>query len=176
MVLRCESYVLWSCTLLVVRSRFTDRPSYRLLGFDYRGLRCNLTSLKATLVWKDWLFVVSVQGTNILTHVFLQEALKACQAVNAPSIFRAAHRIPFSVLKYAMTLDGLSCRIPAHSPLVMFVVCMTRVSIASFCFVDARCPLVQEKLLPVQVMRLGFRHLCQDNVFLKLEVGVMPSS
>lgn len=36
----------------------------------------------------------------------LQDAQKECLLVNAPLICRAASRVPFSVLKYAMTLDG----------------------------------------------------------------------
>ena len=36
----------------------------------------------------------------------LQDAQKECLLVNAPLICRAALRVPFSVLKYAMTLDG----------------------------------------------------------------------
>lgn len=36
----------------------------------------------------------------------MQEAQKACRIVNAPLVYRAASRVPFSVLKYAMTLDG----------------------------------------------------------------------
>lgn len=35
-----------------------------------------------------------------------QEALKSCLIVNAPLLYRAACQVPFSVLKYAMTLDG----------------------------------------------------------------------
>lgn len=38
----------------------------------------------------------------------MQKALKACQLVNAPLLYRAANRLPYSVLKYAMTLDGTS--------------------------------------------------------------------
>ena len=30
----------------------------------------------------------------------------ACLLVNLPLIYRASSRVPFSVLKYAMTLDG----------------------------------------------------------------------
>lgn len=35
-----------------------------------------------------------------------QEAVKSCLFVNAPLLYRAACQVPFSVLKYAMTLDG----------------------------------------------------------------------
>ncbi|KAK8916434.1 hypothetical protein KSP39_PZI023334 [Platanthera zijinensis] len=35
----------------------------------------------------------------------MEMALKSCLVVNAPLLYRAAFRVPFSVLKYAMTLD-----------------------------------------------------------------------
>jgi len=38
--------------------------------------------------------------------VVLQEARKSCLLVNGPLIIRAASKVPYSVLKYAMTLDG----------------------------------------------------------------------
>lgn len=38
--------------------------------------------------------------------VIVQEAFKACQLVNAPLLYRAANGIPYSLLKYAMTVDG----------------------------------------------------------------------
>jgi hypothetical protein len=43
---------------------------------------------------------------TIVKLTFVQEALKACQLVNAPLLYRAANRLPYSVLKYAMTIDG----------------------------------------------------------------------
>ncbi|PKA57767.1 Cycloeucalenol cycloisomerase [Apostasia shenzhenica] len=36
----------------------------------------------------------------------LEKALKCCLEVNAPLLYRASFSVPFSVLKYAMTLDG----------------------------------------------------------------------
>lgn len=36
----------------------------------------------------------------------MEKALKSCLLVNAPLLYRAAFHVPFSVLKYAMTLDG----------------------------------------------------------------------
>ncbi|RWW09927.1 hypothetical protein BHE74_00056121 [Ensete ventricosum] len=36
----------------------------------------------------------------------VQDALKSCLMVNAPLLYRAAFHVPFSILKYAMTLDG----------------------------------------------------------------------
>lgn len=43
---------------------------------------------------------------DVVVVVDMQEALKACQLVNAPLLYRATKNIPYSVLKYAMTLDG----------------------------------------------------------------------
>lgn len=48
---------------------------------------------------------VDVLGQDIQSKT-IEEALKSCLLVNAPLLFRAANRVPFSVLKYAMTLDG----------------------------------------------------------------------
>ena len=45
-------------------------------------------------------------GVIDTVHGVLQEALKSCLLVNAPLLFRAANRLPFSVLKYAMAHDG----------------------------------------------------------------------
>ncbi|XP_020578701.1 riboflavin biosynthesis protein PYRR, chloroplastic [Phalaenopsis equestris] len=36
----------------------------------------------------------------------MEKALRSCLLVNAPLLYRAAFHVPFSVLKYAMTLDG----------------------------------------------------------------------
>eukprot|EP00897_Mesotaenium_endlicherianum_P002400 jgi/Mesen1/2188/ME000152S01278 len=41
--------------------------------------------------------------------------LSACRDVNAPLLFRAAHKVPFSVLKYAMTLDGKIAASTGHA-------------------------------------------------------------
>ncbi|PIA43410.1 hypothetical protein AQUCO_01900060v1 [Aquilegia coerulea] len=45
----------------------------------------------------------------------IQEALKSCFVVNAPLLYRAASRVPFSVLKYAMTLDGKIAASSGHA-------------------------------------------------------------
>ncbi|XP_074321168.1 riboflavin biosynthesis protein PYRR, chloroplastic [Silene latifolia] len=48
---------------------------------------------------------VDVLGEDIQSDL-VEEALKSCLLVNAPLIIRAASQIPYSALKYAMTLDG----------------------------------------------------------------------
>ncbi|KAK7243238.1 hypothetical protein RIF29_38029 [Crotalaria pallida] len=50
-----------------------------------------------------------------LTSKDLEDAQKACLLVNAPLICRAASRVPFSVLKYAMTLDGKIAASSGHA-------------------------------------------------------------
>ncbi|XP_023515559.1 riboflavin biosynthesis protein PYRR, chloroplastic-like [Cucurbita pepo subsp. pepo] len=48
---------------------------------------------------------VDVLGED-LQSIAIEDARKACLLVNAPLICKAASQLPFSVLKYAMTLDG----------------------------------------------------------------------
>ncbi|XP_028548303.1 riboflavin biosynthesis protein PYRR, chloroplastic isoform X5 [Dendrobium catenatum] len=45
-------------------------------------------------------------GDQTPVSSLVQKALKSCILVNAPLLYRAAFHVPFSVLKYAMTLDG----------------------------------------------------------------------
>ncbi|KAB2629992.1 riboflavin biosynthesis protein PYRR [Pyrus ussuriensis x Pyrus communis] len=50
-----------------------------------------------------------------LNSKLIEEARKSCLLVNAPLICRAASRVPFSVLKYAMTLDGKIAASSGHA-------------------------------------------------------------
>ncbi|KAF7817738.1 riboflavin biosynthesis protein PYRR, chloroplastic isoform X1 [Senna tora] len=57
---------------------------------------------------------VDVLGEDLRSKL-IEEARKACLLVNAPLIFRAASQLPFSVLKYAMTLDGKIATSSGHA-------------------------------------------------------------
>ncbi|XP_014496508.1 riboflavin biosynthesis protein PYRR, chloroplastic [Vigna radiata var. radiata] len=57
---------------------------------------------------------VDVLGED-LTGNLVEDAQKECLLVNAPLICRAASRVPFSVLKYAMTLDGKIAASSGHA-------------------------------------------------------------
>ncbi|GBG75984.1 hypothetical protein CBR_g21226 [Chara braunii] len=44
-----------------------------------------------------------------------EEAWQACREVNMPLLYRAAYQMPFSILKYAMTLDGKIATTQGHA-------------------------------------------------------------
>ncbi|CAM0943059.1 unnamed protein product [Alopecurus aequalis] len=57
---------------------------------------------------------VDVVGEDLQSKLF-KEALTSCLIVNAPLLYRAAFRVPFSVLKYAMTADGKIAASSGHA-------------------------------------------------------------
>ncbi|KAJ4762369.1 Riboflavin biosynthesis protein RibD [Rhynchospora pubera] len=67
--------------------------------------------------------IQSLRSEGIQVHVLAEDlksrlyedALKSCLTVNAPLLYRAAFRVPFSVLKYAMTLDGKIAASSGHA-------------------------------------------------------------
>lgn len=58
---------------------------------------------------------VDVLGEDLNDGDRFQEALHSCRMVNAPLLCRAAQRMPYSVLKYAMTLDGKIAASSGHA-------------------------------------------------------------
>ncbi|XP_031260870.1 riboflavin biosynthesis protein PYRR, chloroplastic isoform X2 [Pistacia vera] len=57
---------------------------------------------------------VHVLGEDLQSKI-IEEARKSCLLVNAPLIHRATSLVPFSVLKYAMTLDGKIAASSGHA-------------------------------------------------------------
>ncbi|XP_078434792.1 cytidine/deoxycytidylate deaminase family protein [Wolffia australiana] len=80
------------------------------------GLRHPLSHLRgqAINVLRTEGVQVDVLGENLQSNVY-EEALKSCLLVNTPLLFRAAHHVPFSILKYAMTLDGKIATSSGHA-------------------------------------------------------------
>lgn len=71
------------------------------------NLNSELSNLSPLIIFPVNLVVVRRSDVDVVVVVVdMQEALKACQLVNAPLLYRATKNIPYSVLKYAMTLDG----------------------------------------------------------------------
>ncbi|TVU30101.1 hypothetical protein EJB05_21708, partial [Eragrostis curvula] len=80
------------------------------------GLRHPLKHLrgKAIQALRSEGIQVDVVGEDLQSKTF-EEALKSCLIVNAPILYRAAFRVPFSVLKYAMTADGKIAASSGHA-------------------------------------------------------------
>ncbi|KAJ8424468.1 hypothetical protein Cgig2_030676 [Carnegiea gigantea] len=57
---------------------------------------------------------VDVLGEDLQSDI-VEEARKSCLLVNGPLIIRAASKVPYSVLKYAMTLDGKIATTSGHA-------------------------------------------------------------
>uniref|UniRef100_A0A1J3D6B3 Riboflavin biosynthesis protein PYRR, chloroplastic n=2 Tax=Noccaea caerulescens TaxID=107243 RepID=A0A1J3D6B3_NOCCA len=69
---------------------------------------------------------VNVLGEDYQSKV-LEDARKSCLLVNAPLIHRACSRVPLSVLKYAMTLDGKIAASSGHAAWISSKLSRTRV-------------------------------------------------
>ncbi|KAH0922343.1 hypothetical protein HID58_022361 [Brassica napus] len=69
---------------------------------------------------------VNVLGEDVQSKV-LEDARKCCLLVNAPLIHRACSRVPFSLLKYAMTLDGKIAASSGHAAWISSKLSRTRV-------------------------------------------------
>ncbi|XP_042033912.1 riboflavin biosynthesis protein PYRR, chloroplastic-like [Salvia splendens] len=70
--------------------------------------------------------LVDVLGEDLQCKA-MEESLKSCLLVNAPLLYRAACQVPFSVLKYAMTLDGKIAASSGHASWISSKKSRTRV-------------------------------------------------
>ncbi|XP_051120157.1 riboflavin biosynthesis protein PYRR, chloroplastic [Andrographis paniculata] len=80
------------------------------------GIRHPLQHLrgKAISAFRSEGLMVDVLGEDLQCKS-IEDALKSCLLVNAPLLYRAACQVPFSVLKYAMTLDGKIAASSGHA-------------------------------------------------------------
>ncbi|PPD71222.1 hypothetical protein GOBAR_DD31890 [Gossypium barbadense] len=80
------------------------------------GMRHPLQHLRGNAIraFRSQGLQVDVLGEDMQSKL-VEEARKACLLVNLPFVHRAASRVPFSVLKYAMTLDGKIAASSGHA-------------------------------------------------------------
>ncbi|KAH6757857.1 cytidine/deoxycytidylate deaminase family protein [Perilla frutescens var. hirtella] len=92
------------------------------------GIRHPLQHLrgKAVRAFRNEGLLVDVLGEDLQCKT-MEESLKSCLLVNAPLLYRAACRVPFSVLKYAMTLDGKIAASSGHASWISSKISRTRV-------------------------------------------------
>ncbi|XP_010523560.1 PREDICTED: riboflavin biosynthesis protein PYRR, chloroplastic isoform X3 [Tarenaya hassleriana] len=92
------------------------------------GIRHPLRHLRGTAIrgLRSQGIEVNVLGEDLQSKV-LEDARKSCLLVNAPLIHRACSRVPFSVLKYAMTLDGKIAATSGHAAWISSKLSRTRV-------------------------------------------------
>ena len=94
-----------------------------------------------------------------------QKALKACQNVNVPLLYRASYHSPFSTLKYGMTLDGVA----------LWFCCLILKGVKECCYFRISILAVnhQVRLLQVVGMQHGSLASCLAKEFLLHADGVM---
>ncbi|KAK4433051.1 Riboflavin biosynthesis protein PYRR, chloroplastic [Sesamum alatum] len=92
------------------------------------GIRHPLQHLrgKAVRALRNEGLLVDVLGEDLQCKT-VEEGLKSCLLVNAPLLYRASCQVPFSVLKYAMTLDGKIAASSGHASWISSKKSRTRV-------------------------------------------------
>ncbi|PKI66903.1 hypothetical protein CRG98_012666 [Punica granatum] len=93
------------------------------------GMRHPLQHLRgnAVLALRSQGVRVDVLGEDLLSKA-VEEAQRSCRLVNAHLIYRAASQVPFSVLKYAITLDGKIAASSGHAEWISSKISRHRVS------------------------------------------------
>ncbi|KAG8487210.1 hypothetical protein CXB51_020778 [Gossypium anomalum] len=92
------------------------------------GMRHPLQHLRGNAIraFRSQGLQVDVLGEDMQSKL-VEEARKACLLVNLPFVYRAASRVPFSVLKYAMTLDGKIAASSGHAAWISSMLSRNRV-------------------------------------------------
>ncbi|KAL8544694.1 hypothetical protein ACS0TY_005067 [Phlomoides rotata] len=92
------------------------------------GIRHPLQHLRGEAVraFRSEGLLVDVLGEDLQCKT-MEESLKSCLLANAPLLYRTACRVPFSVLKYAMTLDGKIAASSGHASWISSKKSRTRV-------------------------------------------------